>query len=76
MIQLINITIDVIAQLNQKPADVKFSRSIDFGIENNEKNPKFAFGDHVRISKYKSIYATKYIPSQYEEVFENKCLFL
>ena len=37
-----------------KPVDVKSSTYIDFGIENNDKYPKFKFGDHVRISKYKS----------------------
>ena len=33
--------------------DVKSSKLIVFGIESNDKNPKFEVGDHVRISKYK-----------------------
>ena len=35
-----------------KPVDVKSSRYIDFNKENDEKDPKFEVGDHVRISKY------------------------
>ena len=35
-----------------KPVDVKSSTYIDFGVENNDKYPKFEVGDHVRISKY------------------------
>ena len=30
---------------------------IDFNKEVNDKNPKFKVGDHVRISKYKNIFA-------------------
>ena len=33
-------------------ADAKSSTYIDFGIENNDKDPKFKVGDHGRISKY------------------------
>ena len=36
-----------------KPVDVKLSTYIDFIKENNEKELKFKFGDHARISKYK-----------------------
>ena len=38
-----------------KPVDVKPSTYIDFGIKNNERDPKFEDGEHVRISKYKKI---------------------
>ena len=31
---------------------IKLSTHIDFRKENNEKDPKFKIGDHVRISKY------------------------
>ena len=34
-----------------KPVDVNSSTYIDFGLENNEKHPKFEVGDHVRIPK-------------------------
>ena len=36
--------------IKMKPVDVKFRTYIDFGIENNEKNPKFKVGDHKKIS--------------------------
>ena len=40
--------------IKMKHADVKINwLSIDFGIENNEKDPKFDVGVHVRISKHK-----------------------
>ena len=29
----------------------------DFGIENDDKDPKFKVGEYVRILKYKSIFA-------------------
>ena len=34
-----------------KTIDVKKIACIDFGIENNDKDPKFEAGDHVRTSK-------------------------
>ena len=35
----------------------------------NKKDPKFKVGDHVRISKYKNIFASGYTPNWLEEVF-------
>ena len=35
----------------------------------NDKDPKFKFGDHVRISKCKNIFAKGYTPNWSEEVF-------
>ena len=40
-----------------KLIDVKSITYIDFGVENNEKVPKYEVGDSVRISKYKNIFA-------------------
>ena len=40
-----------------KPADVKDNTYIDFGKENNNKDPKFKIGDYVRMLKYKNIFA-------------------
>ena len=37
--------------------------------EVNDKKPKFKFGDHVRISKYKIIFAKGYTPNWSEEIF-------
>ena len=36
------------------------------------KDPKFKVGDHVRISKYKNIFAKDYTPNWSEEVFVTK----
>ena len=38
--------------IKMKPADIKSSIYFDFGIENNNKDPKFKVGDHVRVPKY------------------------
>ena len=32
----------------------------DYGVEYNEKDSKFKIADHVRISKYKNIFAKGY----------------
>ena len=42
---------------------------IDFGKEVNDNDPKFKVGDHVRILKYKNIFAKGYTPNWSEEVF-------
>ena len=39
-----------------KPIDVTDNTYRDFGKEVNDNNPKLKVGDHVRISKYKSIF--------------------
>ena len=52
-----------------KPVDVKDDTYIDFKKEINDKDPKFKVGDHVRISKYKNIFAKGYTPNWSEEVF-------
>ena len=43
-------------KIKMKPIDGKSSSNFDFGVENNGKNPKLEVGDHVKISKYKSIF--------------------
>ena len=52
-----------------KLVNVKSSTYIDFGIENNDKDPKFRVGDHLRISKYKKVFAKTYFPHWSEEDF-------
>ena len=52
-----------------KPIDVKDNTYNDFGKEVNDNDPKFKAGDHVRISKYKNIFAKGYTPNWSEEVF-------
>ena len=46
--------------IKMKPADVKDNTYINF---KKEVNPKFKVGDHVRISKYKNIFAKGYTPN-------------
>ena len=52
-----------------KPIDVKDNTYIDFGKEVNDNDPKFKVDDHVRILKYKNIFAKGYTPNWSEEVF-------
>ena len=49
--------------IKTKPVDVKPRIYIDFNKENNKEGPKFKVADHVRISKYKNIFAKGYFPN-------------
>ena len=42
---------------------------IDFGVENNDKDPKFKVGNHVTLLKYENIFAKGYTPNWSEDVF-------
>ena len=42
--------------------DVRSSTYIDFDKKNNQKDPKFKFGDHVRTSEYKNIFHIRLEP--------------
>ena len=55
--------------IKMKPVDVKDNAYIDFNKEVNDKDPKFKVGDHVRISKYKKIFAKGYTQNWSEKVF-------
>ena len=46
-----------------EPIDVKDNTYINFEKEVNNRDPKFKDGDHVRICKYKNIFAKGYIPN-------------
>ena len=52
-----------------KPIEVIDNAYIDSAKEVNDKDSKFKVGDHVRISKYKNIFAKGYTPNWSEEVF-------
>ena len=52
-----------------KPIDVEDNTYINTDKETNDKDSKFKVGDHVRISKYKNIFAKGYTPNWSEEVF-------
>ena len=55
--------------IKMKPVDVKDYTYINFTKGVNDRDPKFKFGDHVKISKYKNIFAKGYTPNWSEEVF-------
>ena len=55
--------------IKMKPIDVKDNTYVDSKKEVNDKDPKFKVGNHVRISKYKNIFAKGYTPNWSEEVF-------
>ena len=49
-----------------KPIDVKDKKYIDFKKDVNDKDLKYKVGDHVRIPKYKNIFAKGYTPNWFE----------
>ena len=55
-----------------KPVDVKSSSYIDFWIENNDEDAKFQVGGHVRMWKYKTIFAKDYFSNWSKENFSLK----
>ena len=60
--------------IKMKPVDVKGntyieSTALHSNKEVNDTDPKFKVGDHVKISKYKNIFAKGYTPSWSEDVF-------
>ena len=52
-----------------KPIDVTSDSYAEYNKDSNEKDPKFNNGDHVRVSKYKNIFAKGYTQNWSEEVF-------
>ena len=50
-------------RIKKNPIDFNASTYFDFGVENNDNDPKFQVGNHVRISKYKSIFSKGYSPN-------------
>ena len=55
--------------IKMKPIDVTGDSYAKYNENSNKKDPKFKVGDHVRISKYKNIFAKGYAPNWSEEVF-------
>ena len=53
--------------IKKKPTDVKDNTYIDFGKEVNNNYPQFKVGDHVRISKYKNVFAKGYTPNWFKK---------
>ena len=56
--------------IKTKPIDVTGDSYAKYNENSNKKDPKFKVGDHVRISKYKNIFAKGYTPNWSEEVFK------
>ena len=55
--------------IKMKPIDVKSDSFTEYNEESNEKDPKFKVGDHIRISKFKNVFAKGYTPNWSEEIF-------
>ena len=55
--------------IKMNPIDFADDSFAEYNEESNKKDPKFKVGDHVRISKYKNIFAKGYAPNWSEEVF-------
>ena len=55
--------------ITMKPIDVTPDSYAEYNEDSNKKDPKFKVGDHVRISKYKSIFPKGYIQNWSEELF-------
>ena len=55
--------------IKMKPIDVTDDSYAKYNEDFNEKDAKFKVGDHVRISKYKHIFAKGYTPNWSEEIF-------
>ena len=55
--------------MKMKPIDVTGDSYAKYNENSNKKDHKFKVGDHVRISKYKNIFAKGYAPNWSEEVF-------
>ena len=55
--------------IKMKPFDFTDDSFVECNEEENKKDPKFQVGDHVRISKYKNVFAKGYAPNWSEENF-------
>ena len=54
--------------IKMKPVNVKNNTYIESNKEVNDRDSKFKVGDHVKMSKYKNIFAKGYTPNWSEEV--------
>ena len=55
--------------IRMKPIDVKSGNYAKYNVDSNAKDAKFKISDHVRILKYKKIFAKGYAPNCFEEGF-------
>ena len=55
--------------VKMKPIDVTSDSYAEYNEDSNVTKPKFKVGDHVRISKYRNIFAKVYTQNWSKEVF-------
>ena len=55
--------------IQMKPINVSYDSYAEYNEDSKKKDPKFNVGDHVRISKYKNIFAKGYTQNWSQEVF-------
>ena len=55
--------------IKMKPTDVTSDSHAEYNEDSNVKDPKFKVGNHIKISKYKNIFAKGYTQNWSEEVF-------
>ena len=55
--------------IKMKPIDVTSDSYVEYNADSHEKEPKYKVGAHVRISRYKNIFAKGYTQNWSEEVF-------
>ena len=55
--------------IKMEPINVTSDSYVEYNEDSNKRNAKFKVGDHVRISKYKNIFAKGYAPNWSEEIF-------
>ena len=55
--------------IKMKPIDVTGDSYVEYNEDSNKEGPKFKVNGHVRISKYKNIFAKGYVPNWSEDVF-------
>ena len=60
---------NTVHKTKKKPIDVTDDSYAEYNEDSNNKNPRFKVGDHVRISKYKNIFAKRYVPNWSKKVF-------
>ena len=56
--------------IKMKPIDVTGNSYAEYNEDFNKEDPKLKVDDHIRISKYKNIFAKRYAPNWSEEVFD------
>ena len=55
--------------IKMKPIEVRDDSHAEYNEDSNKRNPKFKVSNHVRISKYKNIFAKGHVLNWSEEIF-------